>query len=703
MKKLLLLFLLFTSFKFSLFGNECATATAANCNDVVTGSTVGGTPSGLSDCVTSASTGGADWYVITGDGTTWTAETVVPSAGGQYDTKIWVFSGSCGSLSCVTGDDDGGSGTLSKVTFATTIGTTYYIIVGGYGSAEGNYEMTIQSGGACECSSAQVVDCNDVVMGNTASGIPSSLPTCVTTAGAGGAKWYTLTGDGTTWTAETVVPSAGGQYDTKIWVFSGSCSSLSCVTGDDDGGSGTLSKVTFATTIGTTYYIIVGGYGSATGTYEMTIQGGACECSSADVVSCGTVVTASTAGGVPSGLPTCVTTAGTGGAKWYTFTGDGNTWRAETVPVSGQYDTKLWVFSGTCGALTCVTGNDDGGAGTLSKVSFATTSGTTYYIIVGGFSANEGTFELHVESTCECDYAEPVSCNTTVSGTTTGGTSSGLPFCVTSAGTGGANWYTLTGDGQQWTAETVPPSAGGQYDTKLWVFSGTCGALTCVTGDDDGGAGTLSKVVFTSSVGTTYYIIVGGFGSNEGNYQMDITCAVLPVELVAFTAAARDKEVALDWETATEINNDYFTVERSKDALHWEKVLEMPGMGTSYATQVYQALDKSPYEGASYYRLKQTDYDGSFTYSEVKKVHLDIEGSNEVFVYPNPAGDRVTVEGRHGAFKTWQLYNLQGVEVRSSIKIIEQSDARLYLDLSALETGVYLLQTPYTAVKIYKQ
>ncbi len=150
-------------------------------------------------------------------------------------------------------------------------------------------------------------------------------------------------------------------------------------------------------------------------------------CASAISVACGTNETGSTTGGTNTALATCVTTTGSGGMMWYTFTGDGYNWTFETVATTGQYDTKIWVFSGSCGSLTCVTGNDDGGAGTLSLVNFTATLGTTYYVVVGGYSANEGNYDLSISSS-PCN---PVAMSYT-SSTTTQTNTSNAEICATS-------------------------------------------------------------------------------------------------------------------------------------------------------------------------------------------------------------------------------------------------------------------------------
>jgi hypothetical protein len=124
----------------------------------------------------------------------------------------------------------------------------------------------------------------------------------------------------------------------------------------------------------------------------------------------------------------------------------------------------------------------------------------------------------------ECSNAEvlaamdPCGDTQTVSGSTVGGTTSTeTSFCGTSAGSGGANWYTFTGDGGDWTASSV--NAGTNYDTKIWVYDGVCGALNCVTGNDDFGSAQ-SQVTFPTVAGTDYYVVVGGWSASEGNYEL---------------------------------------------------------------------------------------------------------------------------------------------------------------------------------------
>ena len=109
----------------------------------------------------------------------------------------------------------------------------------------------------------------------------------------------------------------------------------------------------------------------------------------------------------------------------------------------------------------------------------------------------------------------------------------------------------------------------------------------------------------------------------------------MPIELLNFNATFSNRSVELTWQTASEHNNDFFTVERSADGLNFEPILYKAGAGNSNELLSYTSQDLKPFEGISYYRLKQTDFDGAFDYSEIKVVSSEI--SDEVLIFPNPS------------------------------------------------------------------
>ncbi len=114
----------------------------------------------------------------------------------------------------------------------------------------------------------------------------------------------------------------------------------------------------------------------------------------------------------------------------------------------------------------------------------------------------------------------------------------------------------------------------------------------------------------------------------------------LPIELISFKAILKNQIVDLKWQTATEINNDYFTVEKSKDGFVWITVAEQPGAGNSNTFLNYNDVDLNPFIGVSYYRLKQTDYNGDYAYSNAISINNSEESIN---IYPNPVKDVLTI------------------------------------------------------------
>lgn len=118
----------------------------------------------------------------------------------------------------------------------------------------------------------------------------------------------------------------------------------------------------------------------------------------------------------------------------------------------------------------------------------------------------------------------------------------------------------------------------------------------------------------------------------------------LPIELLSFTADVNNQEVDLKWQTASEINNDYFTVERSMDGENFEPLIIVKGAGNSNQIINYYEVDKDPYSGISYYRLKQTDFDGEFSYSQIISVNIT-KNNKDINIYPNPvSNNNLTLE-----------------------------------------------------------
>lgn len=162
----------------------------------------------------------------------------------------------------------------------------------------------------------------------------------------------------------------------------------------------------------------------------------------------------------------------------------------------------------------------------------------------------------------------------------------------------------------------------------------------------------------------------------------------LPVELVYFDAVPTStNQVVVDWVTASEVNSEVFFVERSVDAVTWERIGEVPAAGWSLETLNYQLIDPEPYAGVSYYRLEERDFDGSTMRSHI--VAVEIAKGTALSAHPNPANDVVTITGFEGALIDLRLVDQIGAEVSNSIRKVSQSDGIITFDVSALPKGIY--------------
>ena len=204
-------------------------------------------------------------------------------------------------------------------------------------------------------------------------------------------------------------------------------------------------------------------------------------------------------------------------------------------------------------------------------------------------------------------------------------------------------------------------------------------------------SGTLVGNMFTVTavnIGSGDYFTIGTANASS---------TPLPIDLLEFNIIYEDPVVVAYWRTASELNNDYFTLERAGPDLAFEEIAKIPGAGTSKITASYSEIDTYPYPGKSYYRLKQTDFDGTVTYFGIKFMSIK-ETQKSISVFPNPSkGSAINFSWGNSEFNLnhVEILNQQGQTIE--ISFVDERNLRSYsVQLNRrLAPGLYILRANY--------
>ncbi len=244
--------------------------------------------------------------------------------------------------------------------------------------------------------------------------------------------------------------------------------------------------------------------------------------------------------------------------------------------------------------------------------------------------------------------------------------------------------------------------------TIHWVLpDGATGLLTDFSGN----------IINVPMIGSGSYYV-----SNFEIYRLRITINyvnVVPVELISFTANAIDDKVELNWTTATESNNSGFEIQRLQDSkieklndlptgqAGWETIGFVPGYGTTTEPKSYSFIDKDVTSGSYKYRLKQIDFDGSFTYSNEVEVVVDFAPKEFVLYqnYPNPFNPVTTISWQSpvGIHQVLKVFDVLGNEIATLVNEYKNAGIHEVEFFAAdLASGIYFYQITgdsYTEIK----
>ncbi len=191
----------------------------------------------------------------------------------------------------------------------------------------------------------------------------------------------------------------------------------------------------------------------------------------------------------------------------------------------------------------------------------------------------------------------------------------------------------------------------------------------------------------------------GAGGLTDGDHftigSINLVQTPLPIQLAAFTGDVVEGDVLLRWTTLSETNNKSFSIERSSDGTHFMNVGEVTGAGTTRQKKTYSYEDSFAPYGVLYYRLKQADFDGAYSYSDVIRVEIADAGT-ELIASPNPLGDRepMTLRIRHTEMVDMttvkvHVYDIMGREV--PVAVLESEAGKLRIQFAEGHPGVYIL------------
>lgn len=149
-------------------------------------------------------------------------------------------------------------------------------------------------------------------------------------------------------------------------------------------------------------------------------------------------------------------------------------------------------------------------------------------------------------------------------------------------------------------------------------------------------------------------------------------CTLLPITLTNFSGRLievndnwrENKKLAeITWTTVNENSNNFYTLKKSQDGVIFEELVRIEGAGTTNVLKTYKEYDYTPFEGITYYRLKQTDYDGKYTYSKI----IGIETTTNLTIYPNPISAKEKQLNIHIKEKLYTGLNVSIIDINGKV------------------------------------
>ncbi|MCK9481321.1 MAG: Ig-like domain-containing protein [Bacteroidia bacterium] len=232
-------------------------------------------------------------------------------------------------------------------------------------------------------------------------------------------------------------------------------------------------------------------------------------------------------------------------------------------------------------------------------------------------------------------------------------------------------------------------STGGTKTASL-IGSASIVGVGSLSLSSDGSYTFTPNASFIGTVAYPYQVCDGALCTNATLYIQVYSPALLPITLIDLSARLTPARTSIvEWITAQEENNQFFTVHKSTDGSRWEVLSIVPSQGNSVQIQSYSTIDANPKVGVNYYRLTQTDIDGTETNLGTRMVMVSESNDKliEPVVYPNPSKGKLFIDVKGSSF-TFTIFNMQGKQIMSS-------NATNSTVIENLSTGLYFIRLEY--------
>lgn len=285
-----------------------------------------------------------------------------------------------------------------------------------------------------------------------------------------------------------------------------------------------------------------------------------------------------------------------------------------------------------------------------------------------------------------------------------------------------SSWYYFSPSASGTVGFTIAPANGSDdYDFALWgpfnnvqcpvnvalpplrcSYSGTGGNTGCGNGAMDvseGAGGDKWVSTFPVTAGQIYVLVIDNYLSSSNPFTLswtlsggaDLNCTVLPIELISFTGHEESDHNVLQWQTGSEIDNDYFILERSLNGAAWDSIATIDGAGNSTQVLDYEYRDYDIYDGIAYYRLRQRDFNGMTSVSQIIYIVRTPQAGSVTGVYPVPSQGDVTIE-YGAAFEstvTVEAIGAGGKIVSTQQVAVTTGRNLIHVDLGSEANGLY--------------